>query len=128
MVTVGIEGKMDKLEEVMSDARQDQREEVIQMRKTLKSAMLKKNLKEHPALAQFLSVLRKREQGYTLILANKEDLTDVKRQGYFERRKEARFILSFFDSADRTIDGIDKALDYQLSDEVAKLSPDAGDN
>ena len=127
MVNVGTEGKLDKLEEVMSDARQDQREEVVQMRKTFKSAMLKKNLKEHPALTRFLSLLRKREQGYTLILANKENLTDVARQGYFERRKEVRFILSFFDSADRTIESIDKKLDYQLSDEVA-LSPDEGDN
>lgn len=115
---------MDKLEEVMSDARQDQREEVVKMRKTLKGAMLKKNLKEHPALAQFLSLLRKREQGYTILLANKEDLTDVKRQGYFERRKEVRFILSFFDSADRTIESIDKALDYQLSDELSTGSDD----
>ena len=110
---------MDKLVERMSDGREDQLLEVEGMKKVLKNAMLKKNLKEHPALVQLLNILRKREQGFTLVLANKEDLADTKREGFFQRRKEVRFILSFFDSADRTIDGIDKQLDFQLSDDLS---------
>ncbi len=114
-----IENKMEKLVERLSDGRSDQLEEVASMKKTLKTAMLKKNLKEHPALCQLLDVLRKREEAYTLILSNKEDLIEIKRQGMFERRREVRFILSFFDSADKTIESIDKQLDYQLSDELS---------
>ncbi len=120
-----IDVKMNKLIERMRDGREDQIEEVISMRKTLKQALLKKNLKEHPALIQMLSTLKKREEQFTMILANKEDVTDLERQAMFARRKEGRFILSFFDSADKTVESIEKQLDYQLSDDVSELSPDA---
>ena len=118
-----IDVKMNKLVERMSDGREDQIAEVISMKKTLKGALLKKNLKEHPALVQLLSTLKKREEQYTMILANKEDLNETERQAIFARRKEVRFILSFFDSADKTIERMEKQLDYQLSDEVQELSP-----
>ena len=118
-----IDVKMNKLVERMSDGREDQIAEVISMKKTLKGALLKKNLKEHPALVQLLSTLKKREEQYTMILANKEDLNETERQAIFARRKEVRFILSFFDSADKTIESMEKQLDYQLSDEVQELSP-----
>lgn len=113
---------MDKLVDRLRDGREDSLAEVISLQKTLKAAMLKKNLKEHPALKQLLNVLKKREEAYTLILSNKEDLTEEKRMGMFERRKEVRFILSFFESAEKTISGIEEQLDYQLSDEVTELS------
>ena len=114
-----VEAKMNKLIDEMSDARQDQREEVVGMRKTLKAALLKKNLKEHPAIAQLLALLSKREGAYTQILSDKEDITELQRQGFIQRRKEVRFILSFFGSAERAIEGIDKKLDYFLSDEIS---------
>ena len=73
--------------------------------------------KDHDAMKQLLSLLKKREEGYTLILANKEDLDQAKRQGFFERRKEVRFILSFFE-VDKTLETIEAQLDYQLSEDV----------
>lgn len=120
-----IETKIKKLEDKMADGREDSLAEIVAMKKTLKNAMLKKNLKQHPALLQLLGVLRKREASYTTILANKEDMDEVTRQAYFQRRKEVRFMLSFFDSADKTIKGLNAELDYQLSDEVAEESVDS---
>ena len=113
---------MEKLVDKMRTGREDQLEEVIAMQKTLKNALLKKNLKQHPALLQLLGVLRKREQAYSLILTNKENLSQEERSGMFERRREVRFILSFFESADKTIEGIRSQLEYQLGDEVQELS------
>lgn len=112
-----VESLMDKLVEKMSDGREDQLQEVISMQKTLKTALLKKNFKEHPAMARLLMLLTKREQGYSLILANKEDLDDVKREGFFQRRKELRFILGFF-NVEPAIAGIEAQLTYQLSDDI----------
>ena len=119
-----IEAKMNKLVDKMSDGREDQLSEVVSMRKTLKSAMLKKDLRNHAAMQKLLELLRKREASFTMVLANKEDLDPVKREGFFQRRKELRFILSFFDSVDRTIDGIERQLDYQLSEELSTPSGD----
>jgi hypothetical protein len=107
--------KLDKLAEKMEGARADQLEEVVRMRKTLKAAMLKKSLKEHPALTELLSLLRKRETSYSLLLSNKP--MDDRRTEWFARRAEVRFIISFFE-VDKTIEHIDAELDYQLSDEV----------
>lgn len=118
--------KIDKLVEKLDDYRPDQQAEVISMQKTLKAATLKKNFKDHPAMKMLIDLLRKRELGYTLVLANKEDLTEIKRQGYFDRRAEVRWILSFFD-VDQTIENIEKRIDaeleYQLSERV-----ESGDN
>ena len=111
------EGKMQKLIEKIDDYRPDASSEIIAMQKTLKAAMLKKNFKDHPALVQLLSTLTKREQAYSLILQNKRDLTDVQRQGYFDRREEVRFILGFF-NVESTIQSIESQLDYQLSGDV----------
>lgn len=115
-----IEEKMSKLENKMADGREDQLAEVVAMKKSLKTALLKKNFADHPAMVQLLSLLRKREQSFSTLLQNKEDLIEEKRLAMFQRRKEVRFILSFFD-IDKTIEGIEAQLDYQLSDE---LSPD----
>ncbi len=117
-MATNIENKMMKLSDKMQGGREDHIQEVQKMQKVLKNAMLKKNLKEHPALSQLLSLLRKREEGYAILLGNKEDLTEDQRKGYFERRKEIRFILSFFENADRTIENMEKRIDYQLSDEI----------
>lgn len=113
-----IEEKMKKLEDKMSDGREDQLEEVISMKKSLKMALLKKNFADHPAMIQLLSLLRKREQSFSTLLQNKEDLNEEKRMAMFQRRKEVRFMLSFFD-VDKTITGIEAQLDYQLSDELS---------
>lgn len=113
-----LEAKLSQLSEKMEGGREDQIAEVVSIKKILKAAMLKKNLKEHPALNALLDVLRKREDGFTIVLANKEDLTTEQRLAYFNRRKEVRFILSFFDSADKTIESIEKMLDYQLSEDI----------
>ena len=120
-MTDSLEMKLDKLQERIKGGREDQITEVVSMRKTLKAALLKKNLKEHAAVAQLLALLHKREQAYSLILQNKRELTEVQRAGYFDRREELRFILSFFDSADKTISKIENSLDYQLSDEVEDI-------
>lgn len=116
-----LETKMNRLLERMDDGRPDQLEEVKAMQKTLKSAMLKKNLKEHPALQQLLSTLKKREESYTTLLANKEDLPQEKRDALYNRRKEIRFILSFF-NVESVLASLESTLDYQLSDEVKDLS------
>lgn len=121
MSSNSIEQKMSKLVERVNDYRADASEEIVAMQKTLKNAMLKKNLKEHPALMQLLSTLRKRENAYSLILQNKRDLSDVERRGYFDRREEVRFIISFFD-VDKTLETLENALDYQLSGGVDGLS------
>ena len=121
-MTATLEVKIGKLQERMKGGREDQLAEVINMKKVLKTALLKKNLKEHPALGQLLALLRKREQAYSLILQNKKELTESERAGYFDRREELRFILSFFDSADKTISKIEEQLDYQLSDEVEDIN------
>lgn len=116
-----LETKMNRLLERMDDGRPDHLEEVKAMQKTLKSAMLKKNLKEHPALQQLLSTLKKREESYTTLLANKEDLPQEKRDALYNRRKEIRFILSFF-NVESVLASLESTLDYQLSDEVKDLS------
>jgi len=113
-----IESKIDKLAEKLEGGREDQIVEVKTMRTIFKTAMLKKNLAENPAMSKLLYVLRKREASITSVLSNKEDLTGEQRIGFFNRRKELRFILSFFDSADKTIESLDKQLDYQLSDDI----------
>lgn len=123
---MALDSKLNKLVEKLDDYRPDQQAEVIALQKTLKLATLKKNFKEHPAMKMLMDLLRKREVGYTLVLANKEDLSDIKRQGYFDRRAELRWILSFFD-VDQMIENIEKRIDaeleYQLSNEV-----NSGDN
>lgn len=112
-----IEKKMNELVGRIEGGREDQVAEVLSMKRSLKTAMLKKNLKEHPTLLLLLSLLRKREQGYTLLLSNKEDLEEVKRRAIFEARRECRFMLSFFE-VDKTIENIERELDYQLSEKV----------
>lgn len=114
-MTSTVETKLNKVMDQLDEYRPDQAAILVKMQKTLKTAMLKKNFGEHPAIVMLLDALRKREEAYTLILANKEDLESIKRQGYFDRRKEVRFILSFFD-VDKTIQGIEAQIDYQLSD------------
>ncbi len=113
----GIEAKMQKLVETFDDARGDQRAEVQAMQKSLKQAMLKKDFKSHPAMQLMLATLQKREQAYTLVLANKQDLNELDRKRYFGKREEIRWVLSFF-AVESTIENIDKQLDYQLSDAV----------
>lgn len=120
-MTADIESKINRLVESFKDGRPDAHAEIISIQKTLKVAMLKKNLKEHPALVQLLNVLKKREEGMTLVLANKEDLPHEERMALFQRRREIRFVISFF-NVEPTIDSIEKTLDYQLSDEVNDLS------
>lgn len=116
-----IETRMKQLVDKLDDYRPDQQEEVIAMQKSLKTASLKKNLADHPSMKLMLDTLRKRENGYTLVLSNKEDLEEMKRHAYFARRAEVRWILSFFD-VDQTIESIEKRiqseLDGQLSDSV----------
>lgn len=119
-----IDAKMAKLLERMRDGREDQLAEVVAIKKTLKTALLKKNLKDHPALTQLLSTLKKREEQYTMLLANKEDITELERRAMFAQRREVRFIISFFDGSEKTIQNIENQLDYQLSDDVKELSPD----
>lgn len=114
---------MDKLVGKLDEYRPDQVPEIQAMQKSLKMASLKKNFKEHPAMKQLIDTLRKREKGYTLVLSDKEDLDEQKRQAYFARRAEVRWILSFFD-VDQTIESIerrlDQELDEQLSDDVVE--------
>lgn len=112
---------MDKLVEKLDEYRPDQVAEIQSMQKSLKTALLKKNIAQHPALQQLVDTLKKREKGYTLILSDKEDLSEVDRKAYWARRAEIRFMISFFD-VDATIESIetrlDSELDHQLSEEV----------
>lgn len=117
-----VEVLMNKLVEKMSDGRPDQLAEVVSMQKSLKMAMLKKNFKDHPAMALFISTLQKRERAYGILLQNKRDLTELQRQAFFEKRDELRLILSFF-NVESLIETVEKELNYQLSDEVSPLSP-----
>ena len=113
-----IDTKLDKLAEKMDGGRTDHLAEVEVMRKTFKDATLKKNLAKNPAMEKLLGLLKKRESSFTSILANKEDITEAQRSAFFNRRKEVRFILSFFESADKTIESLEATLDYQLADDV----------
>lgn len=117
---------MEKLIAKLDDYRPDQVAEIQSMQKSLKTALLKKNLKQHPALNALLLTLKKREEGYTLVLANKEDLPEEKRQAYFARRGEVRFILSFFD-VDSTIDTIERSLDTELDGQLSDAIPSASE-
>lgn len=117
-----IELKMEKLIEKLDDYRPDQVQEIQAMQKSLKQAMLKKNLKEHPSMKLLIKTLGDRERGYTLVLSNKEDLEEMKRHAYFARRSELRFILSFFD-VDSTIKNIERDLDAELDNQLS-----GGDN
>lgn len=116
-----LEEKMSQLMQKVDDYRPDQQEEIVRMQKTIKTAMLKKNFKQHPALTELLSLLKKREESYSLILSNKEDLTETQRFGYIARRREVRWLISFFE-VDKTLKTIEQTIDYQLSDEVKPLS------
>lgn len=111
------EKKIDLLITRLDGGRQDHLEEVLSMRKALKQAMLKKNFKEHPALKLMIDTLRKRNEAYSLVLSDKRELTEINRREYFARRDEVRWLLSFFE-VDRTIETIEKRIDYQLSDDV----------
>ena len=93
---VGLEGKLDQLAEKLTGGREDHLEEVRAMQKSFKAASLKKDLKNHDGMKLFLSTLRKREQSYTTVLANKKDLDEITRREFFAKREEIRFILSFF--------------------------------
>lgn len=114
---------MEKLVGKLDEYRPDQVPEIQAMQKSLKAAALKKNLKQHPAMQLLIDTLRKREQGYTLVLSNKEDLDEQKRQAYFARRGEVRWILAFFD-VDQTIESIERRLDAELDQQLS----DAVDN
>ena len=113
-----IDAKMNKLVDKLDDYRPDQQSEVQAMQKSLKTAMLKKNLKDHPSMKLLVDTLRKREASYSLVLSNKEDLSEVKRQAYFARRTEVRWILSFFD-VDQTIESIEQRLDSELEQQLS---------
>ena len=119
-MTNTIETKLDKLADKLEGGREDHIEEVSAMRKTFKEAMLKKNLAENPAMEKLLALMKKRENSFTVLLSNKEDLTSDQRNAFFNRRKEVRFILSFFESADKTLESMETQLDYQLSDEIGE--------
>ena len=106
-----------KLAEKLEGGREDHLKEVVSMQKTLKKALLKKNLKEHPALHQLLQTLTKREQGYRLILANKREMTSEDRNIMFARADEIKFVLNFF-NIDPVLEGVEKYVEYQLSDAV----------
>lgn len=116
-----VDTKMQKLVDKLDDYRPDQIAEVEAMQKSLKLASLKKNFKEHPAMQLMLASLKKKADGYTLVLANNADIDEMKRREYFARRDEVRFVLGMFD-VDQTIESIEKRLDeelnYQLSDSV----------
>lgn len=99
----------------MDGARDDQMGEINAMRVTMKNALLRKNLKEHPAFQKLVAYLRKRDQSYTTLLINKP--MDEKRVEWFSRREEDRFILGFFE-VDKTLESLEKQLDYQLSEDV----------
>jgi len=109
-----LESKLNRLEEQLDGGRDDAVAEVQAMRGLFKDAKLRKALGAQPAFVKLLSFLRRREAAYTLVLANKEDLDATKRAALFERRKECRFVLSFFDSADKSIETLEKQVDFQL--------------
>lgn len=104
---------MNKLIEHLDEYRPDQVPEIQAIQKSLKMASLKKNFKEHPAMLLLIDTLRKREKGYTIVLSDKEDLSQEKRSAYFARRAEVRWILAFFD-VDQTIESIERRLDTEL--------------
>lgn len=112
-----VDVKMQKLVDKLDDYRPDQQAEVAAMQKALKTASLKKNFADHPAMQLLLETLRKREQGYSLVLSNKEDIDEVKRHAYFARRAEVRWILSFFDVG-QAIESIERRLDEELSGQL----------
>lgn len=118
-IDVGIETDMGKLIEKIDEYRPDQVPEIQAMQKSLKTAMLKKNFSEHPALSLLLSTLRKREKSYTLIISDKEDIDVVQRASYFARRAEVRFILSFFD-VDSSIDTIERRVKAELEEALSE--------
>lgn len=121
-----LNNKIDKLAEKLEGGREDHLAEVALMRRTLKDASLKKALAQNPAMEKLIGMFRKRENSFTQVLANKEDMTEAQRAAFFQRRKEVRFILSFFESADKTLEALDKALDYQLSDEIEEGVDNSG--
>lgn len=111
---------MEKLVGKLDEYRPDQVPEIQAMQKSLKMASLKKNFKEHPAMQLLIDTLRKREKGYTLVLSDKEDLDEQKRQTYFARRAEVRWILSFFD-VNQTIESIERRLDAELDEQLSDV-------
>ena len=108
---------MGKLVERLDEYRPDQVEAIRAMQKTIKDASLKQNFKEHPAMKALLETLSMREKGYTLVLANKEDLDAVKRAAFFARRQEVRFFLAFFD-VDASLESLEQALERELEEQL----------
>ena len=108
-----IDLKMGKLVERLDQYRPDAVPEILSMQKSLKTAQLKKNFVEHPAVKMFVDAMRNRDQQYTAVLSNKEDLDDAKRSAFFARRAEVRFVLAFFD-VDATIQSIEQRLHQSL--------------
>jgi hypothetical protein len=113
-----IPAKLDKLDQKITGGRQDAVDGVQAMRKVFKEASMRKSLAKNPAMSKLISIMRKREESITILLANKEEMSELERSNLFSRRKEVKYFLSFFDSADSALASMEKELDYQLSDDV----------
>ena len=113
-----IQAKLDLLAKKLEGGREDQIREVQAMEKVVKNALLKQNLKDHPAMILFLQTMKKREEGYHMLLANNP--MDEKRVEWFARREECRFLTRFFEVESR-LKTIESDLDYQLSDDTAPV-------
>lgn len=115
---MSLESSIDKLAEKLEGGREDHLAEVSSMRKIFKDASLRKKLMENPAMKKLIDMLKKRESSFTVVLSNKENLTTEQRNNFFSRRKEVRFILSFFENADKTLESLEKIVAYQLSNDI----------
>lgn len=110
-----IEIKIEKLKQQLIGGRSDHLDEILQWEKDLKKKMLIKNVSEHPAILELRSRLKDRIDASEIVLKNDRNITVEERNKLFERKEEDKWLLSFFESAEKGVESLEKSLDYYLS-------------
>ena len=114
-----IEVKIEQLKRQLIGGRSDHIDEILQWEKDLKKKMLIKNISEHPAIMELRTRLKDRIDAAEIVLKNDRNATDQERFKLFERKEEDKWLLSFFESAEKGVESLEKSLDYYLSTDSA---------
>lgn len=112
-----IETKIEKLKRQLIGGRQDHIDEIGQWERDLKKKMLIKNISEHPAILELRKMIKDRIDASEIVLKNDRNCAGEERLRLFERKEEDKWLLSFFETAEKGIENLEKSLDYYLSDD-----------
>lgn len=112
--------RIDELKQkLLGTDRKDHWNEVLEMEKSIKEALLKKDLSKHQGVKLFLDYIVKeiRQTNELLTLAKSDQLTTSQRDALIEKRDFAVQIIQFFDLSGRRLKELEAELDYQLEDD-----------